>query len=999
MCGILGWVGVSGHIPPLALTALRHRGPDDQGQGVYRSRSQRVAAALGATRLAILDLTSAGHMPMEHPEEPLAVVFNGEIYNFSELRHELEQQGERFFSRTDTEVILRGYRVWGDGVVARLRGMFAFGLWDGRGEGRLLLARDRFGKKPLYLREDDRGGLWFSSELKTLVSRENRREIDPASLEYFLDRGYPPHDRCLLRGYRKLAAGHSLIWENGQSREEAYWTLPPCSLSPAGALRAGLAEEFLGKLREAVRLRLVADVPVGLLLSGGVDSSSLLTLMHSLTREQVRTYTACFGVSDLDESEKARLSAGLLGSRHRALMINARSGRLLPFIASHLDEPIADPSAIATYLICRWAREEVTVLLTGDGSDELLLGYPRYRLHAAAQVMDRIVPERLRKGAARLLPPHSLLGRTLSAPADPLLRDRFWLDHAQRRLGASGRDTGPPSRAAAVRQVLEEDVRTWLVEDILMKVDKMSMAASVEMRAPFLDQVLAELVLGLPTCAHMSWRRGKILLWRAMKDSLPSHISWRKKQPFHLPIDDWLRSEWRLLAQDILLDGKTRQRGWLDMKAVETMLQEHLAGAARHGRRLYQLLILELWARGLLDKGETEPVPASIEGCCRELAPEKPVHRLAVLAPAGIGDTMRLTPALEKLAATDANASVTLYVAAGRGSDEVMAGVPPVDRHVLIDFQSRGVRKLGPLISDLRRNPPDQLISTWFSRLSGILFLLSGVRRQRSWRPHWSWAMKVNRLLGVKELSYNPSPRDSGTSDSLAFGALLGTAPLNGLAPSFAPPIWEERCLAGARRRLAGLPRPLLLVNAVAQPSIRQREYPLDLMAEVLRELRRQEVVKSIVLLGDAYSRSCHGELQRAIGPGGLDLSGELSLTATAALMPEGDAMLTIDGGLLHVALATDLPVLALYGPSQIYAVDPRGEAGRYRMISVLDNCRCSCISHRGIRVAPECRQQARCLVSIPPRQIVAALAALVEQGRLARGLDQVAKTGFGMSS
>ena len=280
MCGIAGWIGFREKTaPPLRLELLAHRGPDDRGEERYVSASRRFAASLGSTRLAILDLSSAGHMPMNHPEEPLALVYNGEIYNFQELRRELEARGERFRSRTDTEVILRAYRVWGDGVVGRLRGMFAFALWDGRGDGRLLLARDPFGKKPLYYHHDEGQGLAFASELKSLLSAQRPSHLDLEGLEYYLDRGYPPPDRCLLQGLRKVLPAHFLVWEKGRLTGERYWQIPEplpngtgMSLKEAGVL---LRETLM----DATRRRLVADVPVGLLLSGGADSSSLLALM------------------------------------------------------------------------------------------------------------------------------------------------------------------------------------------------------------------------------------------------------------------------------------------------------------------------------------------------------------------------------------------------------------------------------------------------------------------------------------------------------------------------------------------------------------------------------------------------------------------------------------------------------------------------------------------------------------------------------------------------
>ena len=999
MCGILGWIGLEKHSQPLLrLDLLRHRGPDDQGQAVYRSQSGRVTAVLGSTRLSIIDLSLAGHMPMEYPEEPLAIVYNGEVYNFSELRRELEQLGERFFSRTDTEVILRGYRVWGDRVIERLQGMFAFAIWDGRGDGRLVMARDRFGKKPLYLKGDDHNGLWFASELKAILNSEASRDIDPVSLEYYLDRGYPPSDRCMLRGYRKLLPGHLLVWERGEHRERRYWDLPEGTLPFASRQKKQATREMRERLAEAVKNRLVSDVPVGLLLSGGVDSNSILALMAQLGPEPVRTYTACFGATNLDESEKARQTAHLMSSRHHAIIINPRSGRLLPFIASQMDEPIADPSAIATYLICRRARKEVTVLLTGDGSDELLLGYPRYRLHAASQIISRILPAVIRKAASQILPPWSILERTLSAPGDPLLRDRYWLDHGRRRVGAFAKGKQRLSIKEAVLKVLQEDIRTWLVEDILIKVDKMSMAASVEIRVPFLDQELAEWIMSLPISTRMTWWRGKKTLYEAMRGLVPKHISWSKKQPFDLPINDWFRSEWRMLAQDVLLDPQTEQRGWIDTDNVRRMLEEHLAGKYFHGRRLYQLLILELWARSILDRGKAEPIPLSVDDCAREVIPDHPIRKLAVLAPAGIGDTMRLSPGLKYLSNSDPNISVTLYVDKGRGSDEPMAGLPPVDRHVPIDFRAKGFKNVISLIRDIRNNSPDQLASTWISRISGIIGLLGGVGQCSGWVPQWSFSMRVNRLCWERQLPYDPPQKNVGIHDTQAFGQLLGVSSLPGYAPIFAAPIWEERALVLARQKLEKLNRPILAVNAVAQIGIRQREYPLDQMALVISGLLEEGIVNSIVLLGDAYSKRFHESLINVAGDRCFDLSGELSLAASAAMIRECDAMLTIDGGLLHVALASDIPVVVLYGPTEIYTKDPRGDHGGYVALSAFDECRCLCLNHRGIKAEEQCLHQSHCLASIPPDRIVEAVSSVLNGRFLSKSRTRRLVPGRGRS-
>jgi ADP-heptose:LPS heptosyltransferase len=493
-----------------------------------------------------------------------------------------------------------------------------------------------------------------------------------------------------------------------------------------------------------------------------------------------------------------------------------------------------------------------------------------------------------------------------------------------------------------------------------------------------LDQEVANLVLTLPLQARLGFGQGKLVLAEAMRNSLPRHISLSRKQPFHLPINDWLRCEWRPLVQDVLLDKRTRDRGWVDHGEIHRLIKEHLTGRALHGRRLYQLLILELWARAILDRGEADSHPSSVADCARELDPNRPLRQVAVIAPAGIGDTLCLTPGLRQLGQTDPNVSVTLYVDQGRGADQVMAGSSPVERQVPINFSDRGLAKVFQLLGDIRRNPPDLLVSTLISRFSWLVGALAGVKDRRSWVPQWSLTRGLDGLVWRQPQPYNPQQRDVGRQDSLAFCELLGVPVMNPLKPYIAPPLWEESCLARTRVKLKGLSRPILAVNAVAQPDIPQRQYPLGRLSQALGELLHRGTINTVALLGDSYSRACHGPLHASLGPRGLDLSGELSLGATAAVLRECDAVLTIDGGLLHVALTTGLPVVALYGPTEIFSTDPRGLSGRYTALSAFDCCRCECLNHRGIKVRSECREEARCLASLSPGQIVAAVAALL---------------------
>ena len=745
-----------------------------------------------------------------------------------------------------------------------------------------------------------------------------------------------------------------LVWEQGRLTEQRYWQFPQpgapgraLSLAEAGAL---LRE----KLTDATHRRLEADAPVGLLLSGGVDSGTLLALMARESPDPVRTYTACCGGVQFDQSERARQTAHYFGARHHALLINPRCGRLLPFVVSRMDEPIADPSALATYLICRRARQEVTVLLTGDGADELFPGYSPHRLHALSQAVTGMLPDSLRRTLCRFLLPSR---------------------------GAFSREERRAAVPEAILHIQPEDVASWLVGNILVKLDKMSMAASVKIRAPFLDQEVVNLAMILPLGARLGLWRGPRVLSEAVGDLLPGHLSWSRKKPFHLPIDDWLRAEWRPLVKDVLLDDRTLGRGWVEAEEQRRLVGEHLAGHAAHGRRLYRLLVLEFWARAILDRGQADH-PGEVADCARELDPARPVRRVAVIAPAGIGDTLCLTPGIRQLGRADPNISMTLYTARGRGSDEVMAGVSPVDRQVPVDFHQWGLRKFLPLLLDLRRHLPDLLVSTLVSRLAWAVGALAGVKDRRAWVPQWSLSLRLGKFFWRRPRPYRPRSQDVGRQDILAFCDLLGVPAPDPIRLHMAPPLWEEHALAQACSQLERLPRPRLAVNAVANPSLPQRQYPLAMLGQALTSLIDRGSVGSVILLGDSYSRSCHGPLMATLGPRGLDLAGKLSLTASAAVMAAGDAVLTIDGGLLHAALATTLPVVALYGPTEIFSTDPRGEPGRYAALSAFRRCRCECLPHRGIKPQPACREQSQCLAMITPEEIAAAVIALVPQNK-----------------
>ncbi len=434
-------------------------------------------------------------------------------------------------------------------------------------------------------------------------------------------------------------------------------------------------------------------------------------------------------------------------------------------------------------------------------------------------------------------------------------------------------------------------------------------------------------------------------------------------------VSDWLRCEWLPAARELLLVPDA------EGDRLRKMLDEHAAGRRDHGPALYEALA------GRMRAGEpAEPPPMErIRECFRDLPAGRPLRRIAVLAPAGIGDTVRLTPGLRDLAEADPAASVTLYVDRAGGAGQVMAAAAPVDRIVPIPFRSRGPGKLVQLLRELRAEEPDELVSTWVSRLAGLAGGLSGVRERAGWVPRWSAAMRLGRLGWGRAVPYDPPCRGAGQYDVRAFRRLLGlSAPDRPVLFRFAEPIREGPAVREARRRLAALPRPVLAVAAAAKANIPQREYPLPMMAHALEMILAEGHAGSVVLLGGAAARGRMGPLREAAGARGLDLCGELALAETAALVRACDGALMVDGGLLHVALCTHLPVVALFGPTEVFPTDPRGPAGRYVALSAFDRCRCRCLPQRGIEAAPECSEAAACLAAVPPERVAGAVGELL---------------------
>jgi asparagine synthase (glutamine-hydrolysing) len=618
MCGICGVVTApgAGRADPAVVEAacdvLRHRGPD---HGAVESFGR---AVLGYRRLRIIDLAT-GDQPVANESGDVVAVLNGELYNFRELREGLAA-GHDVRGTGDTPVIPHLYEEHGPRFVEHLHGMFAIALWDQR-RGRLVLARDRFGKKPLLWTRLGDGSLAFASELKALLTLPGvARRVRLDAVDAFLSLGYVPGDETAIDGVQRLAPGHTLVLEGGEATIEPYWRLEPRSLEFD-------EDEWLDAVREgvraAVRRRLVADVPLGALLSGGIDSSIVVAVMAQESSEPVRTFSVGFADDRYDERRYARLVAERYGTVHEELLVEPDAAELLPRLAASYDEPFGDSSALPTFIVCEHARRFVTVALAGDGGDEVFGGYERYRAHALAGRLRRLPPalptvaaralravpsgrteERAQPfRAARFLEtvglaPAERYGRLMEVfPAHT--RAGLWTNEALAAVGeppTAGDLLGPPpSGGITGLQLL--DARTYLPGDLLFKADIASMASSLELRAPFLDHELAELALGLPDALKQRGGRGKVALRRAFAADLPDEILRRGKRGFGVPVSRWFRGELRELARGLLLDERSRRRGWFRPQAVETLLEEHAAGRRDNGPRIWSLVMLELWLR------------------------------------------------------------------------------------------------------------------------------------------------------------------------------------------------------------------------------------------------------------------------------------------------------------------------------------------------------------------------------------------------------------------
>jgi asparagine synthase (glutamine-hydrolysing) len=625
MCGIAGFIERQSSVAAREeraalldrmLRRIAHRGPDDQGMFVEGS------VAIGMRRLSIIDL-AGGHQPLSGCGSAATVVFNGEIYNYRELQRELEARGHSFRTHSDTEAIVHAYEEFGEKCVERLRGMFTFAIWDERA-GRLFIARDRVGKKPLYYTTTPDGTFVFGSELKALLEHPSvGRETNADALDAYLSFGYVPDPLCIFRGIEKLPPGHHLCVEGGRVRVERYWDFSYEPVEVKGE------EEYLEELRalldEAVRLRLVSDVPLGAFLSGGVDSSAVVGLMSRAMSQPVKTFSIGFNEDTYNELKYARVAAKAFGTEHHEFIVTPDICDIVDELVWHFDEPFADSSAIPTYMVSKMAREYVTVVLSGDGGDELFGGYTRYVVDRKRSGLARL-PRVVREGVMQPLSaslPHGAWGRNYLrnvslAPVDRYLDSISIFTELNKgslyaqgfKAQLKGRSAGTEMFRALASQVntndaldslLYLDSKTYLPGDILTKVDRMSMAVSLEARVPLLDHKLIEFVTRIPASLKMKGLETKYIFKRAISDFVPAEILHRPKQGFGVPVAEWINLQLRERIHETLTERRTRERGLFDAHYVNLLLDEHERGRRDHSTALWALLMLELWQRTFVD--------------------------------------------------------------------------------------------------------------------------------------------------------------------------------------------------------------------------------------------------------------------------------------------------------------------------------------------------------------------------------------------------------------
>lgn len=620
MCGIAGWfASVDAQSAKAQLSAMldpmSHRGPDGSGSYFAKSDTNNQSVALGHLRLAIIDL-STGDQPMADVTGRYRIVYNGELYNYRELRAELQARGAVFKTASDTEVVLQAYCVWGNSGLSKLRGMFAFAIHDIK-KDELFLARDRFGKKPLFIHESSQG-LFFASEIKALLQiRDFERQLDFNSVQDYLLFRYVPAPNTFFKGVRKLPAGHFATYSRGKLKQAAYYRLADAWMKPATPKLDNPQERFSQALEEAVRVRMVADVPFGIFLSGGLDSSVIAALMNRHTTTQVRSFSVGFEDARYTEAPYAQSVSQYLNTKHDVLNVTAAQVLdALPRAIELSDAPVAESSSIMMLLLAQAAQKSVKMVLTGEGADEMLAGYPKHYFERFSEAYQMMVPRTIHDGMVRPLTSILPFGaRRLKTAVETMgLPDRQerwarWfgaLNYVERESLLSRHEErrpldGTPYAAdpdqSALRKALYFDQSQLLPDNYLERGDRMTMGGGIEARMPFMDHLLAETVSSLPDSMRISGRHQKWCLRKLAEQILPREIAWRKKRGFSTPMRNWLQTHLREPLHDLLLSGGSVSAAFLERKQVEHAIADHCSGRVDHEKLLWMLLNLEMFMR------------------------------------------------------------------------------------------------------------------------------------------------------------------------------------------------------------------------------------------------------------------------------------------------------------------------------------------------------------------------------------------------------------------
>lgn len=625
MCGIAGFIsrGLNDGDRRAALLdsmcrVITHRGPDEQGTAIEGR------AAMGMRRLSIIDLAT-GQQPIYNSDRTKLIVFNGEIYNYRELKKELEQRGFKFKTNSDTETILHAFDAFGPDCLKKLRGMFAFAIWD-IVEQSLFIARDRVGKKPLFYTITDAGEFVYGSEIKVLLEHGGiKRSIDNGALDSYLTFGYVPENLCIFQGVKKLEPGHFLTFKDGEVRTERYWDFD-FSQDKLTGTEDEIAAELLEKLRESVRVRLISEVPLGAFLSGGVDSSAIVGLMSQVLDQPVKTFSIGFNEDSFNELKYARATAKHFNTDHHEFILTPDFVDIVDDLVWHFDEPFSDQSSLATFMVAKMAREFVTVVLSGDGGDELFAGYTRYVIDQSRNGFGKL-PRSLRQNILRPLSetlPNGARGKnflfniSLDAAARYIdsishfngpRRRKLYSSEIRTKMNGSfelGEKTfqqiaGSSNTEDPIEELLYLDSKTYLPADILTKVDRMTMASSLEARSPLLDNELIEFVSRIPSGLKLRGKETKYIFKKAVEGFVPREILYREKQGFGVPIGEWINTRLKDRIVGDLLEQRSIERGYFDASYVRVLIDEHAKGRRDHSNPLWTLWMLELWHRRYID--------------------------------------------------------------------------------------------------------------------------------------------------------------------------------------------------------------------------------------------------------------------------------------------------------------------------------------------------------------------------------------------------------------